>query len=50
MGRIVPEVDSPIVRELILGDYRIIHRIRGELVEILTVYHGKRLLDPEKLG
>ena len=49
MGRVVPEIDSPNVRELILGDYRIIYRNRGELVEILTVYHGKRLLDPEQL-
>lgn len=50
MGRIVPEEDSPNVRELILGDYRIIYRTLDALVEILTVYHGKRLLDPETLG
>ena len=45
----VPEVQNPIVRELILGNYRIIYRLQGELAEILTIYHGARLLDPDKL-
>jgi len=48
-GRIVPEVADPDVRETILGNYRIVYRIKRELVEILTVYHGARLLDPYKL-
>ena len=49
-GRIVPEADNPIVREIILGNYRIVYRFRKETVEILTVYHGARLLDPSKLS
>jgi plasmid stabilization system protein ParE len=48
-GRIVPELNDPDVREIVLGNYRIVHRVRGELVEILTVYHGARLLDPRRL-
>ena len=48
-GRIVPEVDDPLIREILLGSYRIVYRITGELVEILTVYHGARLLDPARL-
>jgi toxin ParE1/3/4 len=48
-GRVVPEIDDPLVREIILGSYRIIYRVRKNLVEILTVFHGSRLLDPSKL-
>ncbi|MBN1359621.1 MAG: type II toxin-antitoxin system RelE/ParE family toxin [Sedimentisphaerales bacterium] len=49
MGRLVPEVNDPAIRELILGNYRVIYRLRGDLVEILTVHRGARLLDPAKL-
>ena len=49
-GRVVPEIDDPLVREVILGSYRIIYRVRNHLVEVLTVFHGARLLDPSKLN
>ena len=48
-GRIVPEWTNSSVRELILGNYRIIYRRRDELVEVLSVYHSSRLLDPDIL-
>jgi len=48
-GRVVPETRDPGLRETILGNYRIIYRMRGDLVEILTVYHGARLLDPSRI-
>jgi len=48
-GRMVPEADNPELREIILGNYRIVYRFRKETVEILTVYHGARLLDSSKL-
>ena len=48
-GRIVPELHDPLVREILLGNYRIVYRIAGEAVQILTVYHGARLLDPSRL-
>jgi addiction module RelE/StbE family toxin len=48
-GRIVPEANDPILREIILGDYRIVYRVKPEIVEILTIYHGARLLDPSTL-
>lgn len=48
-GRVVPEINDPLVREVILGSYRIIYRLRQDIVEILTVFHGSRLLDPSKL-
>ena len=45
IGRVVPEFNNEIIRELILGDYRIIYHIVSEsLIDILTVHHSKRLL------
>ena len=43
-GRIVPEYGKPAIREIILGNYRIIYRIIGARVQILTIYHSARLL------
>ena len=48
-GRAVPELGNPAIREIILGNYRIVYRLRNEVAEILTVYHGARLLDPSVL-
>lgn len=41
-GRIVPEVGEPSLREVIVRDYRVVYRLRGDLAEILTVFHGAR--------
>ena len=49
-GRVVPEVRKENIRETFFGNYRIIYRLRSNLVEILTIYHGSRLLDPGSLG
>ena len=43
-GRIVPELSNENIREIILGNYRIIYRINQDIIEILTVYHSARLL------
>ena len=48
-GRMVPEVGQENIREIILGNYRVIYRILNGDVEILTVYHSARLLDRSKL-
>lgn len=48
-GRIVPEFNDPVIQEILLGNYRIVYRVKNDTVEILTVYHGSRLLDPFKL-
>ena len=40
----MPEVGRKEIREIILGNYRIIYRLQQEEAEILTVYHGARLL------
>lgn len=45
LGRIVPEFNDILIRELIEGNYRIIYRIKTELqVDILRIYHSARLL------
>ncbi|MBI5093402.1 MAG: type II toxin-antitoxin system RelE/ParE family toxin [Candidatus Hydrogenedentes bacterium] len=48
-GRVVPEVNDPMVREILLGAYRIVYRLRGDYADILTIHHGARLLDPADL-
>jgi toxin ParE1/3/4 len=50
IGRVVPEMNDPAVRELILGNYRIVYRLNADVVEILTIYHGSRLLDSSMLN
>lgn len=45
MGRIVPELDEPNIRELILRNYRIIYRILGEKIQIVRLFHGSRIMD-----
>jgi toxin ParE1/3/4 len=47
-GRMVPEIGERTIPEIILGSYRINHRYRAGVVEVLTVYHGARLLDPSR--
>ena len=47
-GRIVPELDDPHTREIIVGNYRVIYDISGDVVRILTVLHGARQFPPSK--
>ena len=48
-GRIVPELGDPEVREIILGNYRIVYRLIQGAVVVLTVYHGAQVLDISRL-
>ena len=49
LGRVVPEWGIENIREIIVGSYRVIYRIRDEDAQILTVHHGARLLDARKI-
>ena len=49
MGRVVPELGIEAIREIILGSYRVIYRIRQDEVQVVTVHHGARLLDTTKI-
>lgn len=45
-GRIVPEFEDSTLRELILGNYRIIYKvITPDRIDILTIRHSARRLD-----
>lgn len=45
LGRIVPEYNDENLRERIYGNYRIIYRIKQEVIEIAAICHGSRLLE-----
>jgi toxin ParE1/3/4 len=44
MGRVVPEYNSPSLRERIVGNYRIVYRLHSDAVQVVVVTHGSRLL------
>lgn len=46
-GRIVPEIGISSIREIIFGQYRVIYQLAGEQIMILTVRHGKQLLNQD---
>lgn len=43
-GRIVPEFNNENLREIIFHNYRIVYRILPDLVEIVLVVHGTKLI------
>jgi plasmid stabilization system protein ParE len=48
-GRMVPEVGSREIRELIYGSYRVFYRV-GAAVEVLSVRHGSELIRSDEVG
>ncbi len=44
IGRMVPEVGDPSIRERFVYSYRVIYRIEPHRVLVLAIVHGKRLL------
>ena len=44
-GRVVPEFQNENIREIIYRNYRIIYEITEEAIIILSVLHGRKLLD-----
>ncbi len=41
-GRVVPELAQPTLREVISAPYRIVYRVRAEVVEVIAVVHAAR--------
>ena len=48
-GRAIPEARRTDLRELIYGPYRIIYRVRPDVVAVLLVRHSRMHLDPVDL-
>ena len=44
IGRIVPEIGNPSIRERFVYSYRIIYRIETEQILVAAVIHGRRPL------
>ncbi len=44
MGRIVPELESSEIREIIYRNFRIIYRLKDNILEIARIIHGNRIL------
>ena len=49
MGRVVPELSLSEIREILVGNYRIVYRRTSAHIEILTVFEGHRSLRFEEL-
>ncbi len=50
IGRIVPEINLTEIREMIIGNYRLIYFIvDNEQIDILSVYHSSRGLNIQEL-
>ena len=49
-GRIVPEFQIPSLREVLIGDYRIVYRLMSPKprIEIISLFHGAKAVEPPK--
>ena len=47
-GRVVPEYNKNNLREKIFHSYRIVYRIKSDVIEIVAIVHGARLLQDIK--
>jgi toxin ParE1/3/4 len=48
-GRRLPEMPASGLRELVVGNYRIVYRRGSRRIEVLTVFEGHRLLRREEI-
>ncbi len=50
LGRIVPEANLSEIREMIVGNYRLIYFIATkDRIDVLSVYHSARLLNIDEI-
>lgn len=50
LGRVVPEFDQPLLRELIRPPFRIIYRRDPEQVRVVRIWRSERLLEVPEDG
>jgi len=48
-GRVVPEFNLEHLREIIVGEYRIVYRVESDAVVFLTVFRSSRVFPVENL-
>jgi len=48
-GRLVPGFNDEYLREIIFGNYRIIYELKKNAIEVLTIWHSRKLLNKESL-
>ena len=48
LGRVVPEVGDPRLRERSVFRFRLIYRLRGEQLEVVTIIHAASRLPPRR--
>ena len=44
LGRIVPELGNAAIREIVYRNFRIIYRLKQNILEITRIIHGSRIL------
>ena len=49
-GRVVPEVRRDDIRELIVGEYRVVYRLEAETAILITVFRSSRLFPANLRG
>jgi toxin ParE1/3/4 len=49
IGRIVPELQNPDIREVPVHSWRVIYQLRGDKLFIVTLVHRRRAPAPEDL-
>jgi plasmid stabilization system protein ParE len=42
LGRTVPEFGDESIREIIVGRYRLVYRVDGDPITVVTIIHGSR--------
>jgi addiction module RelE/StbE family toxin len=50
MGRMIPELDDPSIRELLIYSYRLIYQISSSEIEVLALVHARRDFVPDALN
>jgi plasmid stabilization system protein ParE len=48
-GRRLPELPDSDLRELLVGNYRVVYRRRAKRIEVLALFEGHRLLRESEL-
>ena len=49
-GRVVPELNNKMIREIVIGNYRVIYKMETNEISVLTVRHVKQVLSIEELA